>query len=73
LSKDNNINVVAAAALALSKIALGASNTFKHFASSTILICLTRAKDVKPLIKNACSECLDSVYSTTVIFLLILF
>jgi hypothetical protein len=66
LSKDNNINVTAAAATLLSKVALGAPNVFKPFASSTIAICLTRSKEVKPLVKNSCSECLDSVYATTV-------
>ncbi|KAI6191233.1 Cytoskeleton-associated protein 5 [Aphelenchoides bicaudatus] len=65
LNKDNNINVAACAAQMLAKIAIGAPNVFKHAASSVILICLTRMKDVKPVIKNACSECLDASYSAT--------
>jgi hypothetical protein len=66
LSKDNNINVAACAAQLLAKVAIGAPSIFKPAASSVILICLTRMKDVKPVIKNACSECLDAAYSATV-------
>lgn len=50
----------------LSKIACGAPKVYKSSASSTILTCLTRMKDVKPIIKNACAECLDASYSATV-------
>jgi cytoskeleton-associated protein 5 len=66
LGSDSNINVAAVAATCLSKIAYGASELFKPYASAVILTCLTRSKDVKPIIKNACSDCLDMVYAETV-------
>lgn len=72
LSNDNNINVTAASATCLGKLARGSAEIFKHNAPSVILYCLTRMKDTKPVIKNACTECLDSAYLTTVISILTL-
>lgn len=50
----------------LAKLASGAPTVFKSVAPSIIQACLTRMKDTKPIIKNACSECLDAAYSSTV-------
>jgi hypothetical protein len=65
LSKDANINVAATAAQTLGKLASGSPEMFKRNAPNVALLCFTRMKDVKPVIKNACIDCLDSVYSTT--------
>ncbi|CAD5229231.1 unnamed protein product [Bursaphelenchus okinawaensis] len=65
LSKDNNINVTASAAQLLTRLARGLGKNFEVHAGTVVNACLIRMKEVKPVVKEPCSECLDACYETT--------
>ncbi|CAD5225774.1 unnamed protein product [Bursaphelenchus xylophilus] len=65
LAKDSNILVTAAAASLLAKIARGLKKNFEVHAPSVIAICFLRLKEVKPTVKEPCTDCLEACYLTT--------
>ncbi|KAI6243739.1 HEAT repeat protein [Aphelenchoides fujianensis] len=65
LKADSNINVAAAAAAALARLARGLGGGFRPFAASVLTTALMRLKEVKPVLRDPCVECLDACYAST--------
>ncbi|KAI6210669.1 Protein kinase domain-containing protein [Aphelenchoides besseyi] len=65
LKQDSNINVAAVTAAALTRLARGLGSAFRPFATTILLTSLNRLKEVKPVLRDPCIECLDACYAST--------